>query len=690
MKYLDLFDNFYLPNMIDIIPLPVSKALEEWKGGNKSLILSLYPLYKHYWSKAKLRLLNNRIILDYGNVGNAILPISFRKIVLLASYDDYLLIKKEDSPEKYEIDHNAYSYIKILNMEEDFDIFKLSTQDGLGIIKDSARYGFLTQKWDNKSPKLTSPESKFKFSSVPLKSLKWDIQTKILEVFLRRQNFVLTGGTGVGKTSQIPKLLWWFNYLFDGFSVFSSSVEEDTRFFFNTKVTMNHTVLSLPRKVLISSNGNSIRRSIGFQEPRGSPLLLKYKDVEQNENDYNPNPMESPLVLVVNQLALSYASKSNSFIIDEFHEHDTYALVSISILYKKFKNLRNIVIMTATLEDDVARIKEYFKDIVFIDIPGETLFDITTRIIPILKYDTIITTLIQQNLFPLGTSIIIFKSSKLKVSQVAKSIKALIPTKYAISVFEASSSTEDLPSVINKIQTNKGRSIVVGTPILESSITITNAVAVIDDCKFYMVHFRTGFEETITRSMQVQRKGRVGRVRRGVYIASELIGRSKYKKIDHQYLYPFIIYSLKFNLKFSDLFMLPSDMKRFDKSISYLFSKDIDIKKNIEKYYEIYRNNNCTLIEYLKVYTSIPKSLMGQFSDFDTFQDESKISTSLKKYLAVTMNNRLIRVDAKNNLLHLKLQGEFEDPIRNVLKVRDIYPQPTLFLIGRDIIYGMG
>lgn len=640
---------------------------------NLSLLMGLYPVYKHHWINASLKVIDNKVSLVFDvkleNNLNTLNP----KNAIHDEQNNCIMLND------YIFDYNAYSYFRIKNYPLKFNIKSIDKLTAIGILEDACRYGYLTTT--NKAF-----ASKNNFSKITLNSLSIENQKKVLDLFLKRKNCILTGDTGVGKTSQIPKLLWWFNNLFDGYTFFEESITSNLIPYFTKEITFRNTLLSLPRIVLIQKNAKSIAKSLGYKEIDGSCINTIYKDVTPEYQNSNPST-NNLFLFIVNQLMLIHSKNANTIIIDEIHEHDTYALINIAVIYKKFK-VRNLVLMSATLDDDFDRIKEYFNNIEFIHIKGSTLYPIVTEVYPELNYVTIINKIIKKGIFTNGTSIIIFQTSKNKVLKLLEYLQKEFPRMYYITAY---SGDDKLDDNIKIVETNGLMNIIIGTPILESSITINNAVAVIDDCKFFMVHFRYGYNSDITKSMQTQRKGRVGRVRNGWYFCTKIITQSKYRKIDNEYLWPYLIYALKYNLRFDELFIIPKDMSRFEKSINYLYKKDILIRRDIDKYFRIFTSYNNTLIEYLKIYNkNLNKLVLERFIKFD--ESQSLKDSNPKEYLNQMLIGLLKELNIKVTLkkagtfLMYKVNDEFEDPTNNFIITSAEVVLKSGYLIGNDMI----
>lgn len=197
---------------------------------------------------------------------------------------------------------------------------------------------------------------------------------------------------------------------------------------------------------------------------------------------------------------------------------------------------------------------------------------------------------------------------------------------FAIEELHSKIPKDKILEILTKIQSNnKKRTIILSTPIAESSLTIKNVEVVIDSGKFFSKIFLTGNTFFITNSMKEQRKGRVGRVQEGKYI--RLYDNKKllkdYRKIDFQYLFPYIITCLYYGINYKkDLFILPINISRFDKTLNYFQYKGIDIEKNIKNIFNIMLRNQCNLYEYVNIYLSNNKRDIKLLTFFDNNDDD--------------------------------------------------------------------
>lgn len=640
---LDDYDFFLcslLPNNINVFQLVeideyIIKYIEEQYYFFRYLI---FPVYKHLWRKKKIFIDNNKLICNWENSTNTefyvynedILKDIFLKDDIEIDYNkNCLYIKKLNLYASYE----AYSYLylhifRIINSQNLNYLFIL------GVLEASIDIGFCSIPFKQNVTKnipfkqnTTNRRSVFNFSKISLKSLYITNQILIFKAWLNKSDILLTGDTGIGKTSQIPKLFWWINFLYDGFAI------NFKNFSFNLnkipEIKTKSTVLSLPRKILITENATNVAKSLGFNSINNSPINCIYKDVK-NTIYYNntANKYINPFVFSINRITSIF--NVNTLIFDEIHEHDTYADIGITKAkyYKKRNKINNIVLISATVSDDLDSINKFLPNIQRIHIKGDTLYEITTIDYSKNFNDTTdLAKIIKKHSTDIGKSTLIFLPSLSYIRKIHNELKVLINTAFYIFIelHRELLSQRDIISEINSYP--KQHVIILSTPVAESSLTIINVKVVIDYGLFYCKQFYSGSKMYITDSMMKQRKGRIGRVSTGTYIhVFPLYKLNKnFKKIDYEFLLPYIINCYYFNIKFEDIFILPSDMSRFDKTIQYFNSKNVDIKKNINKIYDIFNNYYVTMYEYIIIYLFGNDALIDVLNTLDSAYDKESV-----------------------------------------------------------------
>lgn len=670
-----IFLHNLLPNHINIFPMyQLDDLLKQYILINyQQLIYLIFPVYKHLWNYKTLYIKNN---LD--NTFNVICEIKNSNLL-----PGYVFFNFKNDVEQFKIDlldetkltvnNNSITFLNYSFTFEAFSFLFLHVFETIssinlfpvflyGIIEACIDIGFGSIPFKQKKKK--ENKYKFNFEKNNLKSLYISNQIQIFNIWKNKEDLLLTGGTGIGKTSQIPKLFWWINFLYDGYD----EILNFQKFFFsinyfqtNKNYFSKNTVISLPRKILINDNSRQVMNSLGFKNISDSPINCKYKDVKETEYyNHNINNFLNPFIFCINRN--TQISNVNTIIFDEIHEHETYCDIYISIVKKhklKYK-IRNIVLITATIEDDLPILQNFFPNLKYIHIKGKTLFNIQDH-----NYSTIcnlknsfqkLEQIIQKHSTEIGKSTLIFFPTLPSIDKQKIELEQKLNSHfYKIFTLHRNSLMKN-PNILKEITSNKTmHSIVLTTPIAESSITISNARVVIDTGLFYSKQFYSGSVLYITRSMMSQRKGRVGRVSEGVYIKlyDDQNLNLTFKKIDYEFLLPYIINCSYFNLEFTELFILPSNMSRFNNTLTYFKKKGLNIKKNISEIYKIYNNNNCTIPEYLLIYINGKEKeitylkqlddLTNTFTKIDLVNKNYRIFYSIAKHMNIITKTKQIQ-----------------------------------------------
>ncbi|BAO49530.1 RNA helicase NPH-II [Alphaentomopoxvirus acuprea] len=613
-----------------------------------NFIILVFPVFKLYWSNVFLCLNNNKIYLDKDNT--KLLTLYEMNTILTNSKlifnNDIIIIE----PYNLYLTYSAYAYSTVLNNNK-FKLATLNIHQLYGIVDDANKLGILS----NSSVKSINSNYLFTFEKSDLRSTQIDVQLKVFDIFIKRDNCIVSGGTGIGKTTIIPKLFWWFNFLFDGFSEFESNLSSKSikEFIFDTDIIKKKTVLSLPRKALIRSMGMTYINSLGYKDINGAPINLRYKDVKLEKQYYNStNNFISQFTLSVNRITLNIIKNTNTILIDEMHEHDKFGDITIAVCNKKknkFK-IRNIILISATIEFEIDNVKRFFKKINQIYIPGKSLYPVNE--LEIINVD--ILNIIRSNLPNLGYTIIIFFETISKINEQYKYILNNLNNSKC-KLYKIHSKIENINEIINKIEKNKHYiHIILSTNYLESSITISNAKVVIDNGLMYLKEFLTGKITYITESMSRQRKGRVGRMSPGTYIRLYQYKKlnNNLKFINHQYLWDYIIIFKYYGLDLKkDYFVIPDDLTRVDNTINYLLKKQIDINNNIYYIFRLYNKIELRMIEYLSVYLNYDNNKIYLLENFIKNIESKIISYELTLLLkSLNVQCKLVRKRKYNDI----------------------------------------
>ncbi|QQG31536.1 RNA helicase [Swinepox virus] len=586
---------FYFPNCINTFPYKYSQ-IEFDKMDKKEKMrfaYAVFPLIKHRWKYAY-------IIKDNNNVYklNCESKQFHKEIILdnsLISPPTKIYIKtKEYLMDNIRISFECYSYIKI--KQDTIDIHNMDDFLLRGLLEGGNNLNIFTNCVGHRDNTIGIFGNIKPFSKIPFVSLQPTIQQKIFSAWVSNNVVVLTGGTGVGKTSQVPKLLLWFNYLFGGFNNLNK-----IDFIVNEKPI----VISLPRIALVKLHSNTILKSLGFDDIQGSPILLKFGNI--SDTLINKQFKNYGIVFSTHKLTLSKIFDYSTVIIDEVHEHDQIGDIIIAVVRKHLCLFTSLFMMTATLEDDRDRIHDFFIDPIFVHIPGPTRFKISEVFIknstnPKNKASYIeeekknIVHAIKRYTPPNKSSGILFVSS---ISQ-CESYKEYLSKYITYKIYIIHGKIKNIEDVLCSIYSNNDPVIIISTPYLESSITINNVTHIYDTGRVYIPLPYGGKEIFISKSMREQRKGRVGRVQPGIYIYFYNISYLyPIKRIDSEFLHNYVLYGKLFKLQLpDDLFIIPTYVSELQKVSEYIESFNIDDltwRKLLSLYY-------INILEYAKIY----------------------------------------------------------------------------------------
>ncbi|QRY18915.1 ORF-45 [Teiidae poxvirus 1] len=590
----ELFSIYAFPNMYDIFPRKYTqKELEEMHSRNKLLFsYSVFPIIKHRWKKAYICKKNNTYILSI-ETDEELDRIPLQKFINLKPTNPDIEKKIYSVDSENFISFECYSYVKCIGYNNISEI-TLGDKRGLVVAGNILSIFSSNRRMPAKSSVgiLGNPNP---FSAISFKALSLSTQLVIFEALRNRKQIVITGSTGIGKTSQLPKLIMWYNYLFGGWHNL-----DKIRFDFISKPV----VLSLPRVTLVKSNGQNLLKSLGFNDFNNSPVELRYGGLYERTKRFLDG-----IVLSTNKLASYSLQKYNVIIIDEIHEHDRTADIMIAVIRKTLDSYQSLVLMSATLEDDRDRLEEFLPDVTFYHIEGPVLYPIKEIYVKnkftagAWKYleeekrniSSTLTWCKPEN----GMCGILFLPSVLECKRYKEYLEKRNKN---IDFVVIHGKLKNVTEVLAEVQqTDRPRPcILVSTPYLESSITIRNATHVYDTGRVYVPRPFGGEQMFISRSMMTQRKGRVGRVSSGTYVYFYDVKLLKpIKNIDNEFLYEYIIYAKKFNLSLpEDLLIAPTNLELLRSSEEYLKSFGI----SFDRMFTIFVNYFVSMVEYVKIY----------------------------------------------------------------------------------------
>ncbi|CAH0002077.1 unnamed protein product [Clonostachys byssicola] len=332
------------------------------------------------------------------------------------------------------------------------------------------------------------------------------------DAFTKHEVLIVSGGTGSGKTTQIPQFV---AYKAQQMNLRGRIVCTQPRDLATVKVAER----------VAQEAGCELGTQVGYQI---------HGDDKTSE--------ETRLIYVTDRLMVAQAfndenfSKCHTIFIDEVHEcsNNIYLLMALARRAVKKHNIK-IIVMSATINVD--KYVNYFKDhatVAQVHMPGAThKVDIrylgeTPRLTSsghpdrsnIVEEACRLVANIVRNRYPPG-NVLVFMPDVFEVGMTCQLIRKEIRELDVISLHSAQPEVAQ-NAILSSASTNKRRQCIVSTNIAETSITLPDIAYVIDTGleKVKRLMARTGasevFRRPISKAVAIQRAGRCGRTQPGV------------------------------------------------------------------------------------------------------------------------------------------------------------------------------
>jgi hypothetical protein len=403
-------------------------------------------------------------------------------------------------------------------------------------------------------------------------AVSWIGQLGFCHKFINNRIIMITGATGAGKSTQIPKLCLYFLKAID----------------YNA---IGKIVCSEPRIIATKKNAITVSQELGvpISEFQNYFVQYKFKGVDGRHTDPREPIMlrfetDGTLLMEIHDPTLK-KKKNNQYInniydvimIDESHEHNVNMDIIMSLLKKSLmlNNSVRMVILSATMDEDEHRYRRFYRDIndnkkYPLDLwIAENKIDrintdrrfhisppkVTTRfqITEIYKPTGNVTEIINNIISSSSTGyVLVFQSGVKEINKLVKTLNDISPSDVIavpcyseimnrdslIKFYENikdyvkyikcdkkivfADAVYNIDNIIGEKPTNLyNRVIIVGTNVVEASVTIPGLKYIVDDGKNkverydYKTRSDTLIEEDISESSRIQRRGRVGRTEDG-------------------------------------------------------------------------------------------------------------------------------------------------------------------------------
>lgn len=322
---------------------------------------------------------------------------------------------------------------------------------------------------------------------------------EIVETIKKHQVVIISGETGSGKTTQIPKFC----------------VEAG-------RGTGGLIAVTQPRRIAAVSVANRLAEEMG-EEP-GNSVGYKIRFHETGDKDGTIRLMTDGILLAEAQ-GDPFLSTYDTIIVDEAHERSLNIDFILGILRTLVKKRRDLKVIVTSATIDTEKFSKAFSGAPIIEVSGRT-FPVEVIHQPLESKDdsyveAAVTALDQLvALGPYG-DVLIFMPTEADIKEACDMIEGRRHKAMTVLPLYARLSAHDQKKVF---QSAFGRKVIVSTNVAETSITIPGIKYVIDTGVARIPRYSPRTRTTslpvmeISRSSADQRKGRCGRVENGVCV----------------------------------------------------------------------------------------------------------------------------------------------------------------------------
>ena len=402
-------------------------------------------------------------------------------------------------------------------------------------------------------------------------AMDWIAQLSFYHRYLNNRIIYVTGSTGVGKSTQIPKLLLYSLKMID--------------YNYRGKI-----ICSQPRIPPTKGNAETISEQLGV------PILEYNESVDASLRTHNyyvqyeysikkhSKKVDSLMLDIVTdgtlykklqgspilkrQLKNKYTCDNvyDIIIVDEAHEHNKNMDMILTMMKYAtyYNNSIKLVIVSATMDEDEPNYRRYYRDIndnrmyplnyllpeckldrinvdrrLHISPPGETtrykIEEPNVDFVNKSEIDVVKDILNQTQ----SGDILLFEPGVKEIRDAIQELTPYLPPDVVAMEYHGQMSDSQKRKVEKREIQGYNRIIIVATNIAEASITLASLYYVVDTGSNKVMRFdyktRSGELrlESISESSRIQRRGRVGRVADGVVYYMYDIAKTKYNRIKY-------------------------------------------------------------------------------------------------------------------------------------------------------------
>lgn len=347
------------------------------------------------------------------------------------------------------------------------------------------------------------PENHITENQLPILSYK---QT-ILEAVDSHQVTIITAETGAGKSTQVPQYLAGAGY--------------------------DKVIVTQPRILAARNLSKRVREEWAERNHEDSTPIIGYRTAHERDDDPDNTILYCTDGLqLVRELTGSGIHTKQILVLDEIHEWNENMEVLIAWANKRCQEEPDfkIVLMSATIEAE--HLAQYFGGAAVITVPGRS-YPVEKR-----QGSDLIAEIIGFIESPSASNMLVFLPGKAEIEQVSEAIeKKAAAANIPIIPLHSQLDPEVQQRAFAEYANGK---IILATNIAQTSITISDVDVVIDSGLERRAEVRSGVEglfiAEISQADCLQRAGRAGRTKPGVYVLAQL-DRLPCSPLDKRYEY---------------------------------------------------------------------------------------------------------------------------------------------------------
>lgn len=326
-------------------------------------------------------------------------------------------------------------------------------------------------------------------STLPIHSFRDDI----LGAVDANQVTIITAETGAGKSTQVPQYLAEHGY--------------------------DKVIVTQPRILAARNLCKRVREEWAERNLEDSTPIIGYRTAHERDDDPDNKILYCTDGLqLVRELTGSGINTRQILVLDEIHEWNENMEVLIAWAKKRCEQEPSfkIVLMSATIEAE--SLAQYFGKAAVISVPGRS-FPVEKR-----HGNDLIAEIVQQIEAPQASNMLVFLPGKAEIENVSEAIeKKAAAANVPIIPLHSQLDPEVQQRAFAQYPNGK---IILATNIAQTSITIGDIDVVIDSGLERRAEVKSGVEglfiAEVSQADCLQRAGRAGRTKEGVYILAQL------------------------------------------------------------------------------------------------------------------------------------------------------------------------